>query len=232
MMTKMIVQGVCAILYAMEVALVLFVNQKKYKQKYYLKAKMTCSISFIAIATIFAAVSGHWKYYMLMLPALVFCTLGDLFLGIYQTTKKSRQVFLGIVAFLLAHLEFLVAWFFLDMTFDVWNIAIPVVGIGILLCLRKFVSLNYGKLWALVCIYSVCLTSMFTKGTQYMIHQPSISSVWIGVGALLFFISDFLINFIYFSEDKEKRNMQIVERINLSTYFFALLAFDMSILYY
>lgn len=232
MLTRMVAQGICAMVYTVEVALVLLAAQEKYKKKYYLKAKMICSISFVIIATIFAAVSNHWKYYLLLLPAMVFCVIGDFALGLFQIKRQERQRILGIAAFLLAHIVFITAWFLLDATFNMWNIVLPPAGIVIMYILKKLPSMEFGKLWIPSCVYCFFLTMMFAKGTQYMVLQPNISSAWTGLGAILFFISDALISFLYFYDYKEPKNRRIVNIINLTTYFFALLAFDMSILYY
>ena len=49
---------------------------------------------------------------------------------------------------------------------------------------------------------------------------------------LLFFISDYTLNFCYFYKMKNKKRTNVMNMINLASYFFGILAFDMSILYF
>lgn len=232
MITKMVVQGVCAMIYALEVAVLLWVANSQYKKKYYVKVKMLCSISFILIGLIFAGVSEHWAYFLQLLPMLIFCALGDLFMGFYQVRRYTRNMILGISSFLVAHICLLILLFGINPTFSWWNVLIPVIAVIVLFVQKRVLHMHYGRLWAPVVIYSVFLSLDFAKSLEIMLFRPCISSAWIGVGGIFFFISDYTLNFCYFYKMKTKSRATWMNIINLASYFFSILAFDMSILYF
>lgn len=232
MIGKMVVQGVCAVVYALEVAVLLWVTQSQYKKDYYVKVKMLCSTSFVIIGLIFAAVSDHWIYYLSILPTLLLCALGDFFMGCFQIKRYTRNMVLGIVSFLLAHICLLVLLYSIIPAFAWWNILFPIIGLVVLCLQKKLLHMHYGRLWWPVLIYSVFLTLDFAKSIEIMVLRPCISSAWIGLGGLLFFISDYTLNFCYFYKMKNKKRTNVMNMINLASYFFGILAFDMSILYF
>lgn len=231
MLVRMVVQGLMAVLYALEITALLWVTHPNYKEKYYVGVKTLCSISFVGIALLFAAISKHWDYFWNLLPALVLCALGDLFMALYQVRRKKRQIFLGIFVFLCAHVSLLVLLFSLDDTFSLWNILFPLAALAVFLILKFKVRLHLGRLLLPASIYCVFLSLMLSKCLQYMYLHPAIASGWIGLGGTLFFISDVTIIFLYFYKFPSKDTGRRVHYMNLVTYYFGILAFDMSILY-
>lgn len=232
MTAKLIAQGVCAMVYAVEVAVLLWISESKYSKKYYIKAKMMCSISFVLIAGIFAGVSGHWAYFLQLFPTLLFCALGDLFMGYYRVRRYTRNIILGICCFLVAHICLLILLFGVIPDVSWWLVVIPIVAVMLLCIQKKMLNMHYGRLWIPVLIYSVFLSLDLAKSVEVMLFRPCISSAWIGVGGILFFISDYTLNFCYFCKLKTKRKASWMNLINLASYFFGILAFDMSILYF
>jgi uncharacterized membrane protein YhhN len=192
---------------------------------------MLCSLSFVGIAVLFSTVSKHWNYGTMLLFPLVLCCIGDLFMGLYQVRHKKRQLFAGMVFFALAHLGLILMLFVIDSTFNVWNVAVPLVVVISFIVLKRKVHLHLGKMMLPACVYSVFLAMMLSKSLQYTYFHVSIGAAWIGVAGLLFFISDFTIIFLYFYKFQTKEARQKIHYANLSTYYFGILAFDMSILY-
>ena len=72
---------------------------------------------------------------------------------------------------------------------------------------------------------------MLAKAISYMVFNFSLAGAWIGIAGILFFASDFSIIFLYFYKFKNKTNRQKVHIFNLLTYYMAVMAFDISILY-
>lgn len=232
MIAKMVAQGVCAVVYALEVAVLLWVAQSQYKKDYYVKVKMVCSVSFVVIGFVFAAVSGHWTFFLQLLPTLLFCAIGDFFMGCYQVKRYTRNMILGIGSFLVAHICLLILLYSVIPRFSWWNALFPIIGVIAICVQKKALHMHYGRLWIPVLIYSFFLTLDFAKSLEIMMLRPCISSAWIGVGGLFFFISDYTLNFEYFCKIKNKKHARIVSMINLGSYFFSILAFDLSILYF
>lgn len=231
MLIRMVVQGVVAILYTAEIAVLLCVTHPKYKDRCYVPVKMMCSVSFVGISVMYAIVSKHWAYFYLLMCPLLLCAFGDLFMGFYQVRRKKRHMLFGMVFFLLAHLGLLRMLFALDKRLGVWNLLVPAAALAVFFVLKKVFHLHPGRLLVPVCIYAVFLALMLSKSLEQMILHPGIASAWIGVGGLLFFLSDLTIIFLYFYKFRQKSSRRVCHYVNLTTYYFAILAFDTSILY-
>ena len=65
-----------------------------------------------------------------------------------------------------------------------------------------------------------------------MALYPGLASGWIGFGGIAFFISDFTIIFLYFYKFHKPENRCKIHYLNLATYYYGILAFDISILYF
>ncbi len=231
MLVRMTVQGLMALLYALEITALLWVSHPLYKEKYYVGVKMLCSVSFVGLALLFAAVSKHWTPFFGYLPALLLCAFGDFFMGRYQVARKKRELFLGIFFFLCAHVGLLAVLFTLDDTFNAFNLLLPAAALALFLILKFKARLHLGRALAPACVYCLFLSLMLSKCLQYLYLHPSIAAGWIAIGGLLFFVSDTTIIFLYFYKFSSKDKARRVHYVNLVTYYFAMLAFDMSILY-
>lgn len=227
----MIVQGVVAIVYAIEIALLLCASHPDYKEKYYVGTKMLCSVSFLGIAVLFAAVSKHWNAFLVLFVPLVLCLIGDLFMAFYQLRKRKRDFFLGLVLFLFAHLGFIYMLFQLNSSIRLWNIVLPIVVFVTFWSVKKQMHLHLGKLLVPSSVYSIILAFMLSKCLQQMVVHPTIATAWLGLAGMLFFISDVTLLFLYFYKFSNRERRRMVHYMNLVTYYFAMLAFDMSILY-
>ena len=95
----MLAQGIGIAVYTLELALLLWVSQSRYKKKYYVPSKMLCSVTFVVLAIVFALVSHHMEYFFGFFPALCFCLLGDLFMGLYQVGRQKRKSDVGNFGF-------------------------------------------------------------------------------------------------------------------------------------
>lgn len=232
MFTRMMVQGILIVIYTLEFAGLLVAALSKYKKKYYVPVKMMCSVSFVVIAAIFAYVSGHTRYFFMMLVPLLFCAAGDLYMGFYQIASKKQHMLIGMILFLLAHMGFLISFFRIDATVTWWNIFLPIVAVIVFFTVKKLSHLHMGRLTIPASIYCVFLSLMLSKSTQYMVLYPGLASGWLGLGGMLFFTSDFTIIFLYFYKFHKPESRRRIHCINLATYYFGILAFDISILYF
>lgn len=231
MMARMLSQGIVLMIYVVLLAILLFVSQTEYKDKYYVPAKMTCSIFFVGAAALFGFVSKHTEYMYILIVPLVFCALGDGFMGMYQIKHRRRNLVAGIVTFLLAHIGLTWAIYILNSYISVFNIAIPIISLVAFLLIKRKMHIHMGRVTPLACIYSIFLSYMLSEAVQYMFMRPSISGAWIGVGGILFFASDLSIIFLYFYKFEDKKRIRAVHAFNLITYYLATMSFAISILY-
>lgn len=232
MFTRMAAQGIVTLIYTLEFAGLLVAAMPRYKEKYYVPVKMLCSVSFVLIAVMFAFISGHMQYFYFMVIPLICCAVGDLFMGFYQVGRRRRNMLAGMLLFLTAHVGFLVCFFHIDMVFNWWNVFLPVVMLAVFAFMKRIVHLHMGRFAGLAAVYCVFLSLMLSKCTQYMVHYPSLASVWLAVGGSAFFISDFTIIFLYFYKFRKAENRLKIHYLNLATYYFGIFAFDVSILYF
>ncbi len=231
MRLRMMTQTVIIMIYMIELAGLIFVTQPQYKKKHYVPVKMLCSLSFVGAAIVFGIVSGHVNYMAYLMGPLVMCALGDLFMGLYQVGSHKRQLVLGIIFFLMAHVGLIYTMFRLDGRVDVINFLLPVMMVIIFLIVKKKCHIHMGRVTYLACVYCGFLSFMLAKAISYMVFNFSLAGAWIGIAGILFFASDFSIIFLYFYKFKNKTNRQKVHIFNLLTYFMAVMAFDISILY-
>jgi uncharacterized membrane protein YhhN len=145
--------------------------------------KALASTGFIAVAMSVGALSS--SYGKIVLAALVLSWIGDLLL-----TFSSRQAFLGgLVAFLLGHVAYSVAFGTLGVHPIVGSIAVVVVAL-IALFVWRWLAPHVGDMAAPVIAYIVVISVMlvlafgsFGDGATWLIP----------VGATLFFVSDLFV---------------------------------------
>ena len=143
--------------------------------------KMAASTGFIGVAVSVGA--GDSAYGRVVLGALVLSWLGDLFLS-----YESRTAFLaGLVAFLLAHLAYIVAFAIrgIDGTWVViGGIAVAITAVFVWRWLERGLDRSMrAPVAAYVLIISVMVAAAF--GTMGAEADPKI-----GIGAVAFFLSD------------------------------------------
>lgn len=230
-MSGKIVLGI-VLVYTLLLLGLLAVTKEEYKKKYYGKVKLIASLGFVAAAFVCAAASGNWGLMLAMLPSLLLCTAGDVYLARYQTGDIKRDMLKGIATFLLAHIGFLAVMFYLSRDVHVYNVIAPLCAVAVLfLCVRLF-HLKMGKLRTPSFIYALFVSAMAAKAVAVAGVTPAPFSWLMGAGGLLFFASDFSIIFLYFYHYKQKGHRRYVQMFNLVTYYYAVLAFDFCILFY
>lgn len=142
--------------------------------------KMVASTAFVAVALSLGAWEtgfGRW-----MVLGLVLSWLGDLLL-----TSTSRRAFLsGLVAFLLAHVAYVVAFVVRGLATPAWPAVLAVLGISALV-LRWLLPHVVGEMRLPVLAYLVVITSM----VLFAMATAQASPDWrIPVGAAAFYLSD------------------------------------------
>lgn len=176
--------------------------------KYYLMFKSMTSVIFVMLA--------FWvmreKLFWLWLMAFLFCFLGDVLLGMDERKEKNRFFVWGLVSFVTGHVFFIIRMSGLT-SFELWDLILP-AGIALVtFFLIRHPKFHVGVHKRAVILYSLIVTLLCVKGYDMLLLDRYYWNVF--VGSVLFFISDFLLLFIYFYEDK----LKIMRFFNLLTYY-------------
>ena len=129
-------------------------------------------------------------YYHLLLPGLVFCLGGDVFLALPQ----KRMFLFGLIFFLIGHVFYMFAFFrILDMSQMAWMGS----AVFLLVSLRIFFWLapNLEKMKVPVMIYMAVITLMIMGAWSLLcdVQLPRTARIQIFSGALLFYVSDLFV---------------------------------------
>jgi uncharacterized membrane protein YhhN len=129
--------------------------------------------------------------------AIAFSWLGDVFLIRKDEPKFFR---LGLVAFLLSHVFYIVTLVFITQVF---HIPALVVSIGVALVVEFFLPkiINPPKTMRIpVIVYGVVILAMSVYALQYMLSAFSLGSVLLFAGSIVFIFSDSLMTYLAFRE--------------------------------
>lgn len=224
---------VCAVL---EVALVpLFL--KYYwpdRTKKSFATKTVCSLLF-CLCGVFAMqhADNNTLFAEYMLWGLILGAVGDLLL--HSLTKVIYPFVVGVIAFFTGHIFYIMAFqraiytTYPGSNVLEWYEIAAVIFIEVLIAVYVLIKKTYKTkphLVALATIYGAMLTAMLAKAARYVIgeflygtndHMVMIT-VTVLLGALLFFVSDFILIFILKSDEPIKKSMRIV---NIITYYVA-----------
>lgn len=187
--------------------------------------KALAAVSFVTLG--FVALSkSPGKAGFIMLFGLVLGMVGDIFLDASHVCPEEKAFLpLGMAAFAIEHIAvfcavtaacgFHILYFGISLAFG------AVTALAVLFAVRK--NMNFGELFYPSAIYA----SLLTATMAYYILMAVLGglAVTLAIGAVLFFISDFIILFILFGE-KDTAKMNV---FNLSTYFAAQIMYALSL---
>jgi uncharacterized membrane protein YhhN len=129
------------------------------------------------------------------IAAIVFSWLGDIFLIRKDEPKFFR---LGLVAFLISHVFYLVTLIILTKGIHFPAlIASVIAALAIEIFLPKIIH-PPKKLFGAVMVYALVLLAMSVYALQYMLSSFSMASVCVFAGSLVFIFSDMLMTYFAF----------------------------------
>ncbi len=173
------------------------------------------------------------QYSRLILIALLFSFIGDFFLG-YASVKEKNATRLGIIggaAFFLTHVFLLYSYFSVN---NVWNKAtfwiIFAVNLSVLGGLLPVLKVKFGRLLPLVVVYISAISLMTATAMYISLALGQIPLLLtLGLGAILFEVSDFTLSLKIFSS--ERFDNFAVRVIYASAYFMAQMLIGTSVLF-
>lgn len=195
--------------------------------KYRLAAKTATSLGFIAIAWYSGFASGNIGLFLHLLPAFIFCLAGDIFLGVTNKDGSKKVFIFGLLAFLTGHILFAVG-FNLIAPFALSELILPLASLPLAMFLTNLKRMKTGRMKKYILAYSFFVTLLFSKGISIFSLNQGIFGVLVLFGTLFFLISDFIILFLYFYEDKHP----LTSFANLFTYYLATFLLSFSLYFY
>ena len=187
--------------------------------------KAIAALSFVSLGFVMVSKSPA-NAGLIMLFGLVLGMVGDIFLDASHVCPEEKAFLpLGMAAFAIEHIAvfcavtvacgFHILYFGISLAFG------AVTAFAVLFAVRK--NMNFGELFYPSAIYA----SLLTATMAYYILMAVLGglAVTLAIGAVLFFISDFIILFILFGE-KDTAKMNV---FNLSTYFAAQIMYALSL---
>lgn len=204
----------CMLAFAVIVAVVC---RPEWKKKYYLGAKILNSAAFVAVFLISTYISGAIHSFWLMLPGVLFCFAGDVFMALYNRQRKRGHFLMGVFLFLSGHLCF-VRWLCSMQTISIFDLVIPVLAVLLAWYLVSRKDIHTGRMKPFIILYAFFVALFFSKGQHLAWSEPTEAYIMIAVGSALFFVSDISIIFLYF----QKRKGVAVHIFNLTTYYGAM----------
>lgn len=197
---------------------------------------------FVLCGFICVKISGNnTPYASLMMWGLVFGFFGDVFLHSLQ--NKSWHFVVGFLSFLVGHIVYIVAfWKAIKTTypgspvFTWYELVVTFALLALMLTIMLKMGIFKDKKVLIVpfAIYGAILFTMLTKGLRYAIGEIVYGTndhmlavfLTVGVGAILFTISDIILGFTI----PTGKTTRLVRNINIGTYFVAQILFGLSIL--
>ena len=142
--------------------------------------------------------------YLMVVAAIVLSWAGDAFL-----IKKDKPLFfrLGLVAFLLSHVFYIIAFLQLTASFNLIALVISVVVV-IPLTIIVLKKVNAPKPMKIpVAVYAATIMMMSMAALQLMLASPFLPALLIFVGSLVFIYSDSYMAYLLFGKKPKHFNV-------------------------
>ena len=196
--------------------------------------KVICSLIFVVLGVLAAKSTGNNSLYAdYMIWGLVFGMAGDLLL--HSLTTKMLPFILGVVAFLVGHIYYIMGLQRAIYTTGyskgafVWYeivIVAVLLAIAVIYGLKTNAFKRKGAMAYGLLAYGVVLATMLAKAVRYVIGEIAFGvndnmvmvAVTVGLGAVLFVLSDLSLGVILTDDKPCKRGMRI---FNIATYYAA-----------
>lgn len=170
-------------------------------------------------------------YFILIFLGLCSSFVGDVALAMFNSLKcdNKKPFLLGIASFSITHILYFIAFCsFAPASIRDLIVYIPLVCCAIIFLLRCK-SLDFKGCFKFIICYVLLVTAMLIKAISLncLIKENPVAIILITSGALLFFISDFILCFIYFKKDHKS----YLSALNLICYYIGQGLIALSIIY-
>lgn len=168
------------------------------KGKIYIVVKMLLSSGFIGIAFTRLFIKGEMGNVQIIALGLVFCWIGDLFLAFsdeIKNLKKEPYFTVGVLSFLIAQIMFCYKLIVLVEGDFRWTIGIALLLPIVMLILVKTNVFECDMPILPILLYSTFIGGFCGLGLNHiLVVGLNAETVYLGVGACLFFTSDLILS--------------------------------------
>lgn len=196
--------------------LVTTVFRTEYK-RLYIAAKTAASLGFVFIFASAGIGSGYSRSFFRILPAFLFCFAGDILMACYNRYRKKAQFLTGLFLFLAGHLCFL-RWMIFLQGISASDFVIPACFVLAAFLLTSSNTIQTGRLRPFILLYTFFIAMLFSKALFLLAESVTAAHLLIAGGAVLFFLSDISLLFLYFSAKKGAG----IHVFNLLTYYYGM----------
>ncbi|MCR5267749.1 MAG: lysoplasmalogenase [Lachnospiraceae bacterium] len=221
-----VIYAFCAIGIILQAVFIVREHKKKYVSAVILKG--LASLMFVFIGYLGYSLTSDTLYTKMILLGLCFGALGDVLLNLrFLSEKNGQKIFLiGILAFLIGHILYLVA---LIPQSD-HLVASLIIGVVLAAALLIFIfcKLNVKPAFKVFGVFYIgAVVLMTTVAVGNLISAPSKNRLLYAIGAVLFTISDIVLIFNTFGK-KSKFSLRIT---NLAFYYAGQLLIALSLFF-
>ena len=166
--------------------------------------KTLASLSFILLGFCAVRQAGTFESSWLLIPALVVCLTGDIFLDLRYVDAQNAGAWTagGFVSFILGHACFLG---YMLHGGELLRLLPAAILIGILGGIFIYITpglmrLDYGRFRLLSAFYAAVLICTTALAVLRAVQAPGTGSVLFAAGLVLFLLSDLVLSRVYFAE--------------------------------
>ncbi len=173
--------------------------------------KSAASFCFAAFGAINIYLHGFFNLgTIFILIGLIASIFGDVLLAqleFKQPDHKTKIIFSGMVAFSIAQIFYTLAVSAtINFQYLYWAVLAGLIISLVIVFGEKLLKLNYGKLKFMVGIYSFFLgVALIQSLITAILMTFNAFSTLLFIGLILFFVSDLILSFIYFSKESNRK---------------------------
>jgi uncharacterized membrane protein YhhN len=164
---------------------------------------------------------GFESIYWLLIIALVFGWLGDIFL---MLGHEGNWFMLGLGSFLIGHIFYIILYLIINkniLMFPVWGLVLLIPSIFLALFFYSKIHGKMGDLTIPTIIYLITIFTMSVCATLLLSEFNSISFLFVYLGPILFMISDGMIALDKFNKPIPKNGVYVMFTYGLAQLFIA-----------
>lgn len=173
----------------------------------YLTLKTFCSFAYLYIAVLaYLNKQSNLIYFHLLFIGLIFSFIGDILLALYRNLLENKLLLSGIISFGMTHIFYSLSFIYLGSFNILVFVCTILISFIFMAILKLFKNSNLKNMSTLVFIYIILICFMVCNAISFFYYNlNNVGAKLITTGALLFMLSDFIIYFVLFKNQKDNK---------------------------